>query len=132
MAKIEWDISKKLPELIIAGMDRLERAGEIIRDEAKAILKSKINPKHPPYDVNRPAYSGKYWTERKAGSMIKTIRVTRKDGVRNIWIMAGNSKTWWAIQMEYGHGEWKGGPRAFLRPALKKSIPKIRAMIENG
>ena len=132
MAEINWDVSKKLPEMILLGMVRLEQAAEIIRAEAKTILQSKINPKHPPYPVNRPPSGGKYWTERKAGSMVKTIRVVRKPGVRNIWVMAGNSKTWWAIQMEYGHGDWKGGSRSFLRPALKKSIPKIKAMIENG
>ena len=134
MARIEWDISKKLPELINAGMGRLEKAGRIIQTEAKAILHSKINPQHksPSGPVNRPPHGGKYWTERKVGSMVKTIRVVRKDGVRNIWIIAGNKKQWWAIQMEYGHGGWKGGPRAFLRPALKKSIPKIKSMLLNG
>ena len=137
MARIEWDISKKLPELINAGMGRLEKAGRIIQTEAKSTLKSKINPKHPPYDITRPEYktgkaANKYWTARTAGNMIKTIRVVRKDDVRNIWIIAGNSRDWWAIQMEFGHAGWKGGSRSFLRPALKKSIPKIKSMLLNG
>ena len=135
MAKIQWDISKVLPELILVGMGRLGKAGRIIQVEAKAILHSKINPQHKSISgpINRPAQSAtKYWTERKVGSMVKTIRVVRKDDVRNIWIIAGNSKTWWATQMEFGRGDWKGKARSFLRPALKKSIPKIKSMIENG
>jgi len=132
MAKLSWDISKALPEILNASMDRLEMAAGIIRDNAKVILRSKIDPKNPPHDVTRAPYGGKYWTERKPGSMIKTIRVTRRDDKRNVWIIAGNSKTWWAIQMEYGHGQWKGGPRSFFRPAIKVSIPAIKTMLLNG
>ena len=123
-----------MPELINAGMGRLEKAGEIIRDNAKIILagKTKGNISHPPY--KKGPYAGVYWTEREAGAMLKTIRVVRKNDskTRNIWIMAGNKKTWWAAQMEFGRGGWKGGPRSFLRPALKKSVSQVKTMIESG
>jgi len=135
MARITWDVSEKIPELRLLGMERLKEAAEIIKDEAKRILKSKM--KGAP--INRPVYktgdyAGQYWTEREYGAMIRTVRVVAKRGAtgREVRIYAGNSKTWWATQMEYGRGGWKGGPRSFLRPAINKSIPKIKQLIENG
>lgn len=141
--KSGWDItetiSNKIPELRKVGMDRLEKAAEVIRDEAKQILLSKIDPKKPAHSVSHPPYekgkyAGKYWTEREAGAMTETIRVVRlhDQKSRNVRIYAGNKKTWWAKQMEFGRGGWKGGRRSFLRPAINKSIPKIKGIIENG
>jgi hypothetical protein len=135
MARINWDISEKIPELRLAAMDRVERAAEIIRDNAKDILRSKLSGppiSHPPYKTGK--YAGKYWTEREAGAMVKTIRVVRKheSTERNVWIMAGTKKTWWALQMEFGRGGWKGGPRSFLRPAINRSIAAIKQMLLNG
>lgn len=133
--RIKWDVSEIIPELRLAGMGRLKVAAGMIRDEAKRILKSKM--KGAP--INRPVYKtgkakGMYWTAREHGAMIKTIRVSTKKGskARNVWIMAGTDKTWWALQMEYGRGGWQGGRRSFLRPAIKKSIPKIKNYLKNG
>lgn len=130
MAKmINWNTTEFEAKCLNVGMDRLEAGAKIIRDDAKRILASKI--KGPP--VTRPA-KGPAWTERKPGSMIETIRVVRKKdpSVRNIWIMAGNRDVWWATQLEYGRGEWKGGPKPFLRPAMKGAASAIKAIMENG
>jgi hypothetical protein len=72
--------------------------------------------------------------ERDPGALVATIRVVRKKGdpTRNIWIMAGNYKTWWAVQTEYGRGGWKGGAKAFLRPAMAKAPATIKAILEGG
>lgn len=135
MARIAWDISEKIPELRKLGMVRLKEAAEIIQEEAKIILASRIKGPsitHPAYKTGE--YAGVEWTEREAGAMLKTIRVVSKYNAsdRNVWIMAGNDKTWWAVQMEYGKGDWRGGKRSFLRSAINKSIPKIKILIENG
>lgn len=135
MAIIKWDVSEKIPELRLLGMDRLVKAADIIRDEAKQILTNKIKGPpitHPPYQTGK--YAGQIWTAREYMAMVKTIRVvTKTDSTeRNVWIMAGNYKTWWALQMEYGHGDWRGGKKAFLRPAINKSLSKIRSFIQNG
>jgi len=146
--RIVWDISEKIPELRKASMPRLIRAGEIIRDAAKQILAGQIRGprsmqetasyEHGPYKKGK--YGGQFWTERSIGAMVKTIRVTTKKedsgfGAsvgRNVWIIAGNKKPWWAYQMEFGRGGWKGGRKSFLRPAINKSIPAIKSMLENG
>ncbi len=134
MAKmIKWDTAGFLAECGKVGMDRLEAGARIIRDDAKRILQSKI--KGPPVTripgrrVNPPV-----WMERDPGALVATIRVVRKrdSSCRNIWIMAGNYKTWWALQTEYGRGGWKGGAKAFLRPAMANAPSAIKAVFESG
>ena len=114
------------------GMDRLEVAAKMVRDDAKQILRSKITG--PP--ITRPIPKGRHdiWLERTPGALIETIRVVRKygDKTRNIWIMAGNYKTWWAKQIEFGRAGWKGGAKSFLRPALKRAPVTIKVVIESG
>lgn len=114
-----------------ASMERMEKVAETIRDESKRILKSKVKG-----NINRPA-KGPVWTERKAGAMVETIRVVKKKGQsglkdRNIWVMAGNFKTWWAAQMEYGRGGWKGGAKSFLRPGMRSAESKAKTILESG
>lgn len=135
MAQVKWNTAEFELACIGATMDRLELVGKIVRDDAKRILKPKLLGKwteHGPYKTGKDA--GETWTARYKKEMINTIRVVRKyeDTSRNIWIMAGNFNTWWAIQMEYGKGDWKGGPRAFLRPALKGAAAAMQSVIENG
>jgi hypothetical protein len=135
MAQIKWDVEPFLRECGITGMARLKAAAKIIANDARRILASKIEGppiSHPPYKSGKD--KGAYWTEREAGAMLKTIRVVTKNDAasRNVWIMAGTDKTWWAIQMEYGHGEWRGGARSFLRPALKNAPNTCKEIIENG
>ena len=119
------------------GMDRLEAAAKIVRDDAKAILSKKIaGSKAKTKNITRAIPKGRtdIWMERSPGALIKTIRVVRKKGdkSRSIWIMAGNFKTWWALQTEYGRGGWKGGAKSFLRPAMRNAPAKIKSVIESG
>ena len=148
MAKlINWNTSAIEVECINASMDRLEAAAYIIRDDARSILRGKLKgnwKEHGPYKTYRNkkqhkfmAYSGgegSIWTARTHGAMIKSIRVSRlKDSAaRNIWIMAGDFKTWWAVQLEYGRGKWQGKAKSFLRPALSNAPSKIRGVLEGG
>ena len=130
---INWDTSAFEAACIGVTMDRLEDAAHIIAEDMKSILASQIDPKKPPYAVIREA-KGAIWTERSPGALINTIRVTRKKGdlSRNIWIIAGNFKTWWALQTEYGRGGWKGGRKSFMRPAMKKAGIAIQTALEGG
>ena len=134
MAKmIAWNSEALISACVGVTMGRLETAAQIIVDDAKRILASQIDPKKPPYAVIRAA-KGAIWTERTPGALINTIRWTRKKGSdsRNIWIIAGNFKTWWALQTEFGHGGWKGGAKPFIRPAMKNAPSAIQACLEGG
>jgi len=142
----KFDIEKHVPWLVEAGMDRLEKAGDVIRDQARANLRnhSKIHYKwreHGPYKTGKSA--GEDWTARHYYDMEKTVRTVRqydeKIGLsrvfgrnRNIRIYAGKKEIWYAKQMEYGRGGWKGGRRSFFRPALNRTRNQVRGIIENG
>ena len=135
MAKITWNTKEFEIACIGATMDRLEAAAKIVRDDAKQKLSQKLVgdwTEHGPYQSGKDA--GQIWTARYKQSMVDTVRVSRKAGDpgRNVWVMAGTFDRWWAIQMEYGRGDWKGGPRSFLRPALKGAASAMRNVIENG
>ncbi len=133
---VNWNTTEFEVACIGATMDRLEAAGKIVRDDAKRILTGKLEgnwTEHGPYKSGKD--KGATWTARYKKKMVDTVRVVRKYGDtkgRNIWIMAGNYDSWWAIQMEYGRGDWKGGKRSFLRPALKGAAAAMQNVIENG
>ena len=135
MAHIQWNTQEFEIVCIGATMDRLEAAGKIVRDDAKRILAPQLKGnwrEHGPYQSGD--YAGETWTARYKKKMLDTIRVVRKhtDTSRNVWIMAGEYNSWWAIQMEYGRGGWKGGRRSFMRPALKGAAAAMKNVIENG
>jgi len=135
MAHIKWNTTEFEIACVGATMERLESAGKIVRDDAKRILSPQLEGhwrEHGPYKSG--PYKGATWTARYKKKMLDTIRVVRKHGDpnRNVWIMAGNDDTWWAIQMEYGRGGWKGGRRSFLRPALRGAAAAMKNVIENG
>jgi hypothetical protein len=156
MAKIDIDLQKYDGEFKKAGMERVERAAAAIRDEARALITIGKITRVP----GRRKYRNKaghlvesptppIWMERTPGGMKKTIRVVKKKQFDNVmqmdvgsgtfWIegkdvrvYAGNYKTWYATQMEYGRGKWRGGPRSFMRPALKRAEALVRMIIEGG
>lgn len=130
MAKmINWNTAAFESACGRVGMDRLEAAARVIVADAKQILKGKI--KGPP--ITRHGQK-EVWMERDPGALVNTIRVVRKKGDpgRNVWIMAGNYKTWWALQTEYGRGGWKGGAKSFLRPAMRNAPSSCKAVFESG
>lgn len=134
MAKmIGWNAQPFIDACAGVSMDRLEEAAHIIAEDAKRILAAQIHPLHPPYAITRHGQR-EIWMERDPGALIETIRVVRKrdSSSRNIWIMAGNYKTWWALQAEYGRGGWKGGRKSFIRPAMANAPAAIQACLEGG
>ena len=131
MAKLDIDLSKYDSEFFAAALDRVEAVANVIRDDARVKLKAKLKgnwQEHGPYK------GGAVWTERTKGAMVETIRVTRSKNpaIKNILLIAGNFKAWWAIQMEYGRGQWRGGARSFMRPAIKSTEGKVTAILEGG
>jgi hypothetical protein len=125
MAQLKWDITEIMPEIVKAGMDRIKECAEVFATHARQNCRVGT--------INRPA-KGEFWTEREIGALKNTIRVvTKKDSQsRNVWIMAGNKKTWYATQVEYGRGGWKGGAHPFFRPAAAQSLAEMKNIIENG
>ena len=147
MARIDFDLQKYDGEFKKAGMERLEKAANVLRDDARSRVKVYAGKLHGPY--KRGKYAGQIWTARDTDNMQKTIRVVRKKGFENVvsmdigsgtlWtegtdvrVYAGNYKTWYATQMEYGRGAWKGGARPFMRPAMAEFEGKVRSIIEGG
>lgn len=138
---IDFDLQKYDGEFLAAGAARVTRAAIAIRDAAKRhCVKGTITrPERKRFVFQghlEPSTPGSaVWTERSPGAMRSTIRVVRKFSNEdmknwNIRVYAGNFKTWWALQMEFGFGGWKGGARPFLRPALHESESKVRDIIE--
>jgi len=131
MAKmINWNPEPFQAAFAKLGVDRLEAAAKLVAADAKRILQSKIKG----LPITRPVPPGRTdaWMERTPGALVATIRVVRlrNDKSRNVRIYAGNFKTWWALQTEYGRGEWKGGAKSFLRPAIAKAPTTARAAIQ--
>jgi len=106
-----WQPQKFDGEIIAASMDRLERAAEVIAEDAR---------RRVPVD---------------SGKLKSTIRVTRLKGDprRNVRIYAGNRKkqgAFYAHMIEFGTVKMKAKP--FLRPAVNASKAKIQGIIRNG
>lgn len=143
--RVEWKTEEFVALCKKGGMVRLAQAAEAVAVEAKRILHGKVRPGGITRVPGRqrmvsggklvPASAAPVWMERTPGAMAETIRVTIPYEARkklNVWIMAGNYKTWWALQMEYGRGGWKGGRKSFLRPALKNATRAMQVAMESG
>lgn len=155
MAKITFNFEQYDRQIANAGMVRLRKAAYFIAEETRkkydllniegarhigGMIYRTSAFFHGPYKTGK--YAGVYWTARTPFAMRHTIRVREKYGNpvgtmaaslnQDVRIYAGNSKTWWATQMEYGRGAWKGGQKSFFRPALHASRSGVQNIIENG
>ena len=132
-----WNPSRFDGEFMNASMDRLEKAAEVIKAQAKSKLSSQIGRgkttgiSHGPYKTGK--YAGEPWTARDFGSLLKTLRVVKKEEQygalmgtvgRNVRVYAGNYLVWWAKIFEYY--------RPYLRPALNASKTEVRSILEKG
>ena len=145
MAEIVFNFEQYDGQIAKACMKRLRKAADVIVDAAKA--NCAIGDAYYKYQMKsgkvkvvpgiRQATGSDYWTERSRGAMRNTIRRVEKHGEEgfkstNIRIIAGNRKTWWATQMEFGRGGWKGGAKPFMRPALRRTKSQVQSILENG
>lgn len=117
-------------------MRRLRYAGNVlatkVRDNLRAAIKNP-NYSRPPYKTGK--YAGKWWTARDAGELLKSVRVTEKEGDnkighRNLWVMCGNSKAYWAAMYEYSQTPTRG--KKFFRPAIASARNRMKSILENG
>ena len=135
-AAIDFNLQKYDGEFKAAGMARIEKAAKAIQGIAKGFCEagSITRPvrKRYVYQHHLEPSSGPLWTAREIGGMMRSIRVSRSHdaSVPNVRVYAGNFAAWYAIQMEFGRGRWKGGARPFLRPALHTGESVVRSIIE--
>jgi hypothetical protein len=127
-----------------ACMDRMREAASVIQLNMILKVKKSYDNRRPPYKMRVDKATHKLvptteqiYTARDMDIMAKTIRVVEKRGLGlhagpNVRVYAGNFKTWWAQQMEYGNGAWKGGAQPFMRPALAGSKAQVKTVLENG
>jgi len=119
-----WHPEEITLEIEKKAMDRLYSAGLLVASRARGMV---------PIGKNRPPYkNGKEWTERRAGTLKASIRVTRLKGdpKMNIRIYAGHRAAYYARWVEMGTK--KMAARPYLRPALNASKSSIKNMVENG
>ena len=135
MARGHFNITDKVPGLRKAGMNRLRKVAENIRDSAKGELRAQISETYKQHGAYKTGQSaGKQWTARHYGGMLGTLRVVElyDKSNRNIRVYAGNKDVWWAKQMEYGRAGWKGSRKSFLRAAIRKTKSRNEGIIKNG
>ncbi|HPV49840.1 MAG TPA: HK97 gp10 family phage protein [Smithellaceae bacterium] len=106
-----WNPQKFDGEIMTAGMDRLEKAAQVIASGARQRV---------PID---------------SGKLKNSIRVTRLKGDtrRNIRVYAGNRTkggAYYAHMVEYGTVKMKAKP--FLRPALNAAKSQIQGILRGG
>jgi hypothetical protein len=130
MARININFEKYDQQYMRAGLDRMEKAVGVLQMQAILRIVKSYENRRPPY--KKGAAIGKVWTARDMDIMAKTIRVVRRDDKKDVRLYVGNFKTWWAVQMEFGRGGWKGGPKPFLRPAITASRSRIQVVLESG
>jgi hypothetical protein len=143
MRVASWNPEEFAPQILSGAMERIEKAAIVVRDAARAKMTGFKHTwkEHGPYSTGK--YHGQIWTARDYNALKETIRVTKKkemyegSGFRvakdmNVWILAGQYRTWYAVQVEFGRGEWRGKPHPFLRPAFRESMSQIKSIIENG
>lgn len=117
-------------------MARMREAASELQLAMILKCKKSYTNRRPPYKSG--PYAGRAWTARDMDIMAKTIRVVEKKSSstgldnRNVRVYVGNWKTWWATQMEFGRGGWKGGAHPFMRPAIQATKSKIKVILESG
>lgn len=127
---VNFNLERHDQQFMRAGLNRMEKAAAVIQMNAILKIVKSYENRRPAYKTG--AYAGRIYTARDMDIMAKTIRVVRRDDKKDVRVYVGNFKTWWAVQMEYGRGAWKGGPKPFLRPAVAASRGRIKVILESG
>jgi hypothetical protein len=135
MAEVKLNFEQWDEMIAKSCMSRMHEAASEIQLQAVLKIKKSYANRRPAYKTGKSA--GQIWTARDNDIMAKTIRVVEKKNQsglrgRDVRVIAGNFKTWWAVQMEYGRGAWKGGASPFLRPAISASKGNVKTILESG
>lgn len=135
MAEVKLNFAQWDEMLANASLARITEAAELLRDDMHSKCIHSYQFRRPAY--KKGPYAGQVYTARDMDIMANTIRVVPKKvgglhGYINVRVYAGNFKTWWAVQMEYGRGAWKGGAWPFMRPAINATKSQIKVVLESG
>lgn len=136
--RIQWDPNRVNRTVENISVERLNKAAKVLRATVKRRLAAEIG-KGKETGINRPVYltgpyAGSSWTAREAGSMMNSVRLTRKktrvkkalSKKRSVWLRVGHYEVFYAEIFEFY--------RPFLRPALAEAEPMMNTMlgIEGG
>jgi hypothetical protein len=135
MSEVKLNFAQYDNQIATAALSRMHAAASVIQMNMVLKCKKGYANRRPVY--KKGPYAGQIYTARDMDIMAKTIRVVEKKGIGlhespNVRVYAGNFKTWWAVQMEYGRGAWKGGAQPFMRPAINGSKAQVKVVLESG
>jgi hypothetical protein len=136
MAEIKLNFEQYDNIIAKSSMARMRAAASVLQMAMILKIKKSYKNRRPVY--KKGPYAGRVWTARDMDIMAKTIRVVEKNKGQfgldncNVRVYAGNFKTWWATQMEFGRGDWKGGASPFMRPAIAATKSQIKVVLESG
>jgi len=110
--------------------ERMNAAAEVLAENTRANLRSIIQ-----HAISRPVYktgknANKWWTARTAGELLHSVRIVKQENSRNIWIMVGQRKAYYAVMFEAAADPSRG--KAFFRPAILKSRSRMLSILKNG
>ena len=135
MPEPKFDFAQYDDQIAANCLNRMRAGATVLQMNMILKCKKSYANRRPVY--KKGPYAGQIYTARDMDIMAKTIRVVEKKGLglhsgMNVRVYAGNFKTWWAKQMEYGRGAWKGGAQPFMRPSISGSKSQIQAVLESG
>jgi len=119
MQHYKWFGKELIRELKKVRREALRGIGGIVKKSAKQLC--------PIGKIKRTG--GKYWKERKPGSLQRSIRYKVMRGGHKVQIIAGNKKVFYARFVEIGTN--KTSPKSFLRPAIEMNKTRIMAEFKN-
>ena len=99
-----WDSKKIQGAIMINCMTKIQAVADLIANEARRRC---------------PASSG---------ALRGTIRTTKKKEAKDIWVIAGDKKVYYARFVEYGTVNSPAKP--FMRPALSASKARAKKIVE--
>lgn len=118
LAQVQWlgeQVKKKVEQ---ENIKRLRILAKILVNDAKALC--------PIGTVLRSTGTGKSWAERKPGTLRKSIRYKLYTKSKNLYIVAGSYKAFYAKFVEFDTVKLRG--RKFMRGARDKNISLIKQM----
>ena len=133
MAEVKFNFAQFNDSIGSEVKNRMRMAASTLQMAMILKCKKSYTNRRPVY--GKGPYAGKKWTARDMDIMAKTIRVVEKPttGIHaDIRVYVGNYKTWWAVQMEFGRGAWKGGAWPFVRKSITATKSRIKVVLESG
>jgi hypothetical protein len=129
---IFWNPQPAVNIATAIGTERMGRAAIVLKDKIKSNLSTIIK-----HQVSRPMYKTgddkeKWWTARDAGELMHSVRIVSSPDPkqRNIWVIAGSKKAYYAVMFERASTPARG--KAYFRPAIAATKHEMITIIEKG